>query len=112
MFQTVLLFLQLFVVFPYFISVTGNWMIIPVAIMIDFIINAGIAIWASIVTKRWALFGAIPYFYFLRWLEIGIYLVAFAEVIVLGKFKTTIRGWATDGRRYELNKLALSDVAK
>lgn len=112
MFQTILLFVQLLIFFPLIIMSTGNWMIIPVAIAADFILNAAIAIWAAYVTKRWALFGAIPYFYFLRWVEIGIYLKAFVEIMILGKFKVSTRGWGTEGRRYKLNKLALTDVAR
>lgn len=109
--QTVLLLLQLLILVPLVIATTGNWLIIPVAISADFIFNAAIAIWASIVTKRWSLFGSIPYFYFLRWVEIGIHLKAFVEIMVLGKFKTSTRGWSTAGRRYKLDTLALSDVA-
>lgn len=96
---------------PLVIATTGNWLIIPVAISANFIVNAAIAIWASIVTKRWSIFGAIPYFYFLRWVEIGIHLQAFVEIMILGKFKTSTRGWGTEGRRYKINKLALTDIA-
>ena len=109
--QTVLLLLQLLVLVPLVIASTGNWLIIPVAISADFIVNAFIAIWAAYVTKRWSIFGAIPYFYFLRWVEIGIHLQAFVEVMILGKFKTSVRGWSTAGRRYKINKLALTDIA-
>jgi hypothetical protein len=87
-------------------------MIIPVIIAADIILNGCIAIFSSIAAKRWMLIGALPYFYFLRWLEIGIYIKAFFEVIIMKRFRDEVIGWSTAGRRYELSKQALLDVAK
>lgn len=109
--QTILFLLQLLFLIPFYIALTGNWMVIPVAIAIDYIVNTGIALWAAIITRRSALFGVMPYFYFLRWLEIGIHLMAFTEVVILRKYNKTIKGWTTKGRRYKLNTTALQDVA-
>jgi cellulose synthase/poly-beta-1,6-N-acetylglucosamine synthase-like glycosyltransferase len=112
MLQTILFILLLFVWVPYVIAVTGNWMIIPVFIAADIILNGCIALFSSALAKRWMLIGALPYFYFLRWIEIGIYVTAFVEVMVLKKFQDEVIGWSTAGRRYELSKQALLDVAK
>lgn len=112
MFQTLLFIIQLLVLFPLIITTTHNWMIIPVAIAADFILNSAIAIWASFAAKRWMLLGALPYFYFLRWVEIGIYLTAFVEIMILKRFQTSVRGWATEGRRYKLDLAALQDIAQ
>jgi cellulose synthase/poly-beta-1,6-N-acetylglucosamine synthase-like glycosyltransferase len=112
MMQTILFLVQLLVLFPLIILITHNWLIIPVAIAADFILNSAISVWAAFVTKRWMVPGAMPYFYFLRWVEIGIYLWSFVEVMLLGRFKTEVKGWATEGRRYKLNLNALQDVAQ
>ncbi|HET8883953.1 MAG TPA: glycosyltransferase family 2 protein [Candidatus Saccharimonadales bacterium] len=112
MFQTLFFLLQLLVLLPMVLVMTGNWMVIPVIIAIDIIFNAAIALFSSVAAKRWALIGALPYFYFLRWLEIGIYLMAFVEVIVLQRFQDEIVGWSTADRRYKLSSQALLDVAK
>lgn len=112
MLQTVLFLFLLFVWIPYVIAVTGNWLIIPVTIAADIILNGFIALFASAIAKRWTLIGALPYFYFLRWIEIGIYITAFVEVIILKKFQEEVIGWSTAGRRYQLSKQALLDVAK
>lgn len=112
MLQTLLFLLLLFVWIPYAIAVTGNWMIIPVLIAADIILNGFIALFASAVAKRWMLIGALPYFYFLRWIEIGIYVTAFVEVMLLKRFQDEVIGWSTAGRRYQLSKQALIDVAK
>jgi cellulose synthase/poly-beta-1,6-N-acetylglucosamine synthase-like glycosyltransferase len=112
MLQTILFLLQLFVLFPYILITTQNWMIIPVVIAGDIIVNGAIALFSSAAAKRWNLIGALPYFYFLRWLEVGIYIIAFVEVMILGRFQTETIGWSTAGRRYKLSEQALLDVAK
>jgi len=111
MLQTALFVLQLLILLPLIIALTGNWMIIPVAVAADFVMNGLIALGSSIVIRRWNLLGALPYFYFLRWLEIGIYFMAMFEVLVLKKFQSDIKGWATEGRRYKVDAAALQDVA-
>jgi cellulose synthase/poly-beta-1,6-N-acetylglucosamine synthase-like glycosyltransferase len=112
MLQTILFLLQLFVLIPIILITTQNWLVIPVMIAADIIVNGFIALASSVAVKRWSLIGALPYFYFLRWLEIGIYIIAFVEVIILKRFQTEIIGWSTAGRRYELSKQAMIDVAK
>lgn len=112
MFQTLLFLLQIFVLIPMIIAITGNWLIIPVIIAAEIIVNGTVAIFASIAAKRWNLLGALPYFFFLRYLEIAIYFIAFFEVIVFGKFREEIKGWSTAGRRYKLSAEAMIDVAQ
>lgn len=104
--------LQIFVLVPMIIIMTGNWLVIPVMLAADFVMNSIIALLSSVVIKRWALLGTMPYFYFLRWLELGIFLRAFFEVVVLRRFQTDIKGWETKGRRYKLSTEALQDVAQ
>ncbi len=110
MFQTPLFLFQVLVFVPLVIALTGNWLILPVIFAIEIIVNGGIALAATAITRRWNLIGALPYFYFLRFLEIGIHLMAFVEVMILGRFKTKSLGWDTEGRRYKLSNAALIDV--
>lgn len=112
MFITLLFFLQVLVLVPLIIMFTGNWLVIPAIFAAEVILNAGIAIWASVASKRWNLLGALPYFFFLRYLEVAIYVMAFFEVIVMGKFHDEIKGWSTAGRRYKLSSEAMVDVAQ
>lgn len=111
MLQTVMLLVQVLILFPLIIHATHSLLVIPVAIAADFILNSAIAIWASIATRRWSLLGALPYFYFLRAIEIGVYLMAFVEIIIFKRFNDGIRGWSTAGRRYKLDQTALRDTA-
>lgn len=110
MMQSLIFFLQLFVLIPLIIATTGNWMVIPVAIAADIALNGIIALLASMKIKRWNLLGALPYFYFLRWVEILIFAIAFFEIMVFKKFQPSEKGWGTEGRRYKLNTSALADV--
>lgn len=110
MFQNLFFLLYIFIALPIILVMTQNWMLIPVAIAADIIVTGIIALGSSAIAKRWNLLGAVPYFYFLRWLEIGIYVKAFVEVMILRRFQTEIRGWGTEGRRYKLTANALQDV--
>jgi biofilm PGA synthesis N-glycosyltransferase PgaC len=111
MLQTIVFLFQLAIVWPLLLLYTHHWMAIVVAVSADVILNGLIALWSSVITKRWMLIGMLPYFYFLRWVEISAYLVGFFEVVVLRKFKDEVRGWATEGRRYKLTLEALQDTA-
>lgn len=111
MLQTIAFFAQILILIPLIIALTGNWLIIPVAIAADVVMNGFIAIVASGVIKRWNLLGAMPYFYFLRWVEISAFVTGFVEVFILGKFQSEIKGWGTEGRRYKISEDALQDIA-
>ena len=110
MLQTLYFLLLLFFLLPFIIVTTQSWLIIPVMIAADVIMTSAIALGSSIVVKRWNLLGSLPYFYFLRWMEIAVYLVAFVEVMILRRFQAESRGWGTEGRRYKLSKAAMADV--
>lgn len=109
--QTLIFLLQMFILFPIIIAVTGNWLLIPVIFAADFIIMGGVTLFSSFASRRWILFGALPYFYFLRWVEIMVFVVAFVEVMILRRFQDDIKGWSTVGRRYKLSRQVLKDVA-
>lgn len=110
MFQSLYFLLLLVAIIPYLVVTSGSWMTIPVMIAADIILTGIVTLGSSVAVKRWNLLGALPYFYFLRWVEIAAYFTAFVEVMVLKKFQSEVRGWSTKGRRYKLSKAALADV--
>lgn len=110
--QAVFFLVQVGIIIPVIIATTGRWIVIPSWLALDLIINGVIAILASFAAKRWNLLGALPYFYVLRWVEISVFLAAFVEVMLLGRFKEQVKGWATEGRRYKLSGQAVSDISK
>lgn len=111
MWQALFYLIQMFVLMPYVIAMTGNWAILPFVLAADFVVTGIITLLSAVVIKRWNLIGALPYFYFLRWVEIGIFVTAFVEIYFLRKFRSEMRGWGTEGRRYKLSAAALKDAA-
>lgn len=110
--QTAIFLIQITVLLPFVLWKTHHWLIVPTIVCADFILTGFITILSAIAIKRWTLLGTLPYFYFLRVAEVSMYFTAFAEVIILKKFRQSAQGWATEGRRYKLDVLALQDVAK
>lgn len=109
--QTIVYLLQMFVLVPIIIISSGNWVLLPAIFAADFLVMGGVTLFSAFATKRWMLFGALPYFYFLRWLEIIVFIKAFIEVMILRRFQDDIKGWNTSGRRYKLSRQVLKDVA-
>lgn len=109
--QALFYLFQMLILVPYVIYKSGNWILLPFIIAADFVVNGVITLASSVIIKRWNLIGSLPYFYFLRWVEIIIFVIAFVEIYILRKFRNEIKGWGTEGRRYKLNATALKDVA-
>jgi len=111
MIQLVFYLFQLLVLVPLVILATGRWIVIPIIILSDFIVLGWLALFSATAAKRLSILSALPYFYFLRWLELGIFLKAFVEVVIMKRFREEIKGWQTEGRRYALDAAALKDTA-
>ena len=113
MLMTLLFLVEFFAIAPYLLLNTPHgWITVLLMISLDYLVNCGVAIGSSIAARRWNLLGAMPYFYFLRLLEIGIHVWSFVEIFVLHKFSDhTKMGWSTAGRRYKLSSAALADAA-
>lgn len=104
--------IQMFVLLPYIIITTHHWQILPIVIASDFAVTCALALFSAVAARRLAILGSLPYFYFLRWIEIGITVIAYFEVVALRKFRgEAFKGWSTKGRRYALDAKALKDTA-
>jgi len=112
MLQMIIYLLEMFVFVPFIIADTGRWVVIPIILLADFFVVSLLSFFSSFAAKRLSILGSLPYFYFLRWVEIIVFLVAFIEVVVLRRFRNEVKGWATEGRRYALNVKALEDTAR
>src|ERR1039458_2512773 len=93
--QTALFVFQILVLFPIIIIETHYFWAIPLAITIDFVMTSAITLASSVVIKRWALIGVLPYYYFLRFTEVFLYFTAFTEIIILRKSKSAATGSRT-----------------
>jgi cellulose synthase/poly-beta-1,6-N-acetylglucosamine synthase-like glycosyltransferase len=103
---------QIFFVVPYVIITTHSFIIIPLIIVSDLFVVSLLAIMSSIAIGRISPISSLPYYYFLRWIELGIFLKSFYEVVILKKYQSVKKGWATEKRRFKLDANALRDVAK
>lgn len=112
MIETVVFVVQSFILIPYVAIATHNLELIPVVIVADFFVVSLVAIFCAVSIKRISTIACLPYFYFLRWIEVFVLVYAAIEIFVLGKFKTRSVGWSTEGRRYALDAAAMKDGAK
>lgn len=107
--ESIYYLVQLLVLMPLLVVITGS-VAMPLALAVaDFTVITLLAVFSAAVANRPKIVMSIGYFYILRFLELGIFMWAFIEVIVLRKFKTATNGWQTEGRRY---KIASPDVEK
>ncbi len=109
--ENIFFLFQMLVLVPYIIATTGQWLVLPVILILDFFVVSLLAFFSAMTTRRLNILASLPYFYFLRWLEVGIFVKAFFEVVVFRKFRASAKGWQTEGRRYALSALALKDTA-
>lgn len=103
---------QMLIVVPLIIIATGKWIILPTIMLGDFAILALFAVFSSVAIKRWSVLKSLPYFYFLRWIELGVFVSAYVEVIIMHRYRDDIVGWSVKGRRYAIDQNALKDVAQ
>lgn len=103
--------IQLLVIMPLLITLTHSFAA-PLAIAVaDFTAIALLAVFSAAVANRPKIVLSVVYFYLLRFLELGVFLWAFVEVIVLRKFKNAATGWQTEGRRYEISSPDVEKLA-
>jgi hypothetical protein len=103
MIESLYYLVQLLFILPLLFIVTNNINNVFVMLMADYVMVVVLAIFSAVTAKRSRILLSLPYFYVLRFLELGVFVWAFIEVIILRKFSSTQRGWSTEGRRYELS---------
>lgn len=103
---------QIVFLIPYVVITTHSFVIVPVIFISDLFVICLLAFLSALTIKRTSPISALPYYYFLRWLELGIFIKAFFEVVLLNKYQDNRRGWKTERRRFSLDSNALKDIAK
>lgn len=112
MLETLFYLVQMLIIIPYLTWRLGDWRLLPVLLVADYLVICLLAVLSAAAVRRPAILASLPYFYFLRVIELAIFVKAFIEVIAMGKFRTKITGWGTKGRRYKLDEKALEDTAQ
>ena len=110
LFETMLYLLQIFILIPYFIIVDHNPEHLRLLLTGDVTVLVILSVLSAIAARRLSILFALPYYYPMRFLELGIFLQAFVEVIILHRFTRKTTGWTTEGRRYKLDENALKDI--
>lgn len=101
--QSLLLFINCFVWIPVMTLTRGGVEFLAVTFLLDVLLTFFINIAVAARSKRWDVVAAFPVIYGMKWIVLGVFIKAFVEVIILGKFKTTDGTWDNEaGRRYRM----------
>lgn len=111
LFETLIYLAQIFVFTPIVIFGLERPELLWYMALADLAVLCLLGIFSAVAARRVSLLAVIPYYYPLRIFELGIFIIAFVEIMVLRRFQTTATGWETKGRRYRINEQALKDVA-
>jgi biofilm PGA synthesis N-glycosyltransferase PgaC len=104
--QNLLFFVNFFVWIPYLVAYKFGPAALAVAFLYDVFIMAVLTIFSAVRVRRYDIIGAFPHIYALRWISMLVFLKAFIEVMILGKYRQSKGVWGN--RRY---KLSISDAA-
>lgn len=105
-------FMQLAVLIPTIAFTTHQWWVLGLVFLADFAVMAVTALFSAAAIRRPSIIMSLPLFYFLRWVELGVFVWAFIEIVILRRFRTRQDvGWSVKGRRYQISTEALQDVA-
>ncbi len=99
--QNLIFFASYFIWIPYLAVARQTSDVIAAAFVIDVLVTFMITFGATARTGRWDILSAFPYVYGIRWVSLAVFLKAFAEVVILGKFRNTEGVWENRAtRRY------------
>ena len=94
-----------FAMLPVLTILTGNLAYIAVGMVTDIAVVFGSVLFAAMRTGRWDIIKSFPVTYGMRWLQLGIFLRSFIEVVMLQRFRSASRGWETVARRAQTARL-------
>lgn len=100
--ESVYYLFQMLIILPLLILTTHSFATPMAIVTADFIAIMVLAIFSALAARRPIILAALIYFYILRFLELGIFIWAFVEIIILRKHNEKALGWQTEGRRYEI----------
>jgi len=108
LFQNLLFFASYLLWVPYLTIARHTWTVIATAFVIDVLVTFIITVMAAARSVRGDVISAFPQVYALRWVSLYIFLKAFVEVIILGKYRNTDGRWENNStRRYVIESQGL-----
>ena len=103
-FQNLLFFASYLIWVPYLTITRHSSSVIAAAFVVDVFVTFIITALAAARSARWDVVSAFPQVYLLRWVSLVVFLKAFVEVIILGKFRHTDGKWENRStRRYVMD---------
>lgn len=74
------------ILLPLIVSRTHNWLLLPLVLIADYWLTTILTLRACLSRRNRRLRSALPYFYFLRWVELAIYVWAFMEIMAFDRY--------------------------
>lgn len=103
LFQNLLFFAFFFVWVPYLTVTTGQGSeALAVAFLYDVLITFVLTLFSAARVKRWDILAAFPFVYGLRWINLGVFLKSYIEVVVFRRYRHSKGAWGNAGRRYKV----------
>ncbi|HMH70416.1 MAG TPA: glycosyltransferase family 2 protein [Candidatus Saccharimonadales bacterium] len=103
MIESIFYLFQMIFIFPLLLVASQSWASVLALLAADYAAIIVLAVFSAFAARRPAILLSLPYFYVLRLIELGVFIRAFVEVIILRRFQTVSHGWKTEGRRYEID---------
>jgi len=86
------------VALPILSLLTGSLYFIAVTFVIDVLTIIGFALYTAMRTKRFETLTSFPLTYFLRWVQLVVFVKCFFEVVVLRRYRISHGSWETVAR--------------
>ncbi len=99
--QNLLFFASYLLWVPYLAITRHTWAFVAAAFVVDVLVTFVLTFLAASRTQRWDIISAFPQVYVLRWVSLGVFLKAFIEVVLLGRYRNQQSIWENHStRRY------------
>lgn len=99
--QNFMLLFNYAVILPYLAITRGSAEVLAIAFLLDIAVLYGITLAVVARTGRRDILSAFPQIYAYRWVQLFVFMKAFWDVIIRGKYRVTEGVWGTAGRRYK-----------
>lgn len=98
--QNMTFFLSYGLLMPFLAIANSSLAVVAITFLYDVAITAFMAVAVAARAQRWDILAAFPHIYVLRWVSVAVFLRAFTEVILLGRFRDTNGTW-NSAQRYK-----------
>jgi cellulose synthase/poly-beta-1,6-N-acetylglucosamine synthase-like glycosyltransferase len=106
--QNFLFMFNYFVLLPILAISRHSSAVVAYTFLYDVLITLALTGATAMKARRPDVISAFPLIYLYRWISMAVFIRAFVEVMILGKFKVTSGVWGTSGRRYKTDAALLS----